>query len=131
MRRIIDAINQIPQEGAGILVLDRTSSDWIDHEDVEAACYGEEQSRVFAGKWTNGRLPGLFDDASKARVSAVVSYTRRWRDESGTLMTVMHNPNALIPMPRGFLAYDGVRHTHLEADRQGYRLVTTPDADAA
>jgi hypothetical protein len=126
VRRIIDAADQIPPEGGGTLVLDRTSSDWIDHEDVEAACYGEELSGVFAGRWTNGRLPGVFDDASKARISAVVSYTRRWRYEPGTLMTVMHNPNALIPLPPEFLAYDGVGHTRREADGQGYRLVTTP-----
>jgi hypothetical protein len=45
----------------------------------------------------NSRHPGIFDDLSKARISAVVSYTRHWRDEYGDdsiIMAILQNPNA-------------------------------------
>jgi hypothetical protein len=131
VRRIIDAADQIPAEGAGVIVIDRSSSDWIDHYDVEDACYGEEQFGVLNGQLINGRLPGVFDDLSKARISAVVSYTRRWREDPGTLMTVLHNPNALKPLAPNVLRFGGVRQTRREADGRGFRLVTTPEDEAA
>jgi hypothetical protein len=43
VRRIIAAADQIPDEGGGIVVIDRSSSDWIHHHDVVDACFGEEQ----------------------------------------------------------------------------------------
>ena len=129
VRRIIAAADQIPDEGGGIVVIDRSSSDWIHHHDIVDACFGEEQGAFHNGQFINVRLPGgVFDDRSAARVSAVISYTRRWR-EHGTLMTVMHNPSATIELPAGFLIYDGVRHTRRIPSGDGFRFVTTPDCE--
>jgi hypothetical protein len=126
VRRIVEAADQIPGEGGGIVVLDRSASDWIHHEDIEDACYGEERMGVVDGRLVAGRLPGVFDDLGKTRISAVVSYTRRWREDRQTLMTFLHNPNAAKPLPDDFLVLNGVRHTRRLADGDGFRLVTTP-----
>ncbi len=125
VRRIVDAADQIPAEGGGVIVIDRSSSDWIQHEDVEDACYGEERMRTLNGRLLACRLPGVFDNPSKARISAVISYTRRWRDDSGTLMTVLHNPNASKPLPPDALRFKAVRQTRRETEGHLFRLVTS------
>ena len=131
VRRIIDAADQIPAEGGGVIVLDQSSSDWIHHHDVEEACYGEEHLAILNGDWINTRDPGVFDDVGKTRISAVVSYTRRWRDDDEPLMTVLHNPNALKPLPPAALAFEGVRQTRREPNGNGFRVVSTPEAETA
>jgi hypothetical protein len=117
-----------------VIVIDRSSSDWIDHSDVEDACYGEERLGVAGGEWVNTHHPGIFDDLSKARISAVVSYTRRWRDEYGDdsiIMAILHNPNASKPLPPEALTFAGVIQTRRESSSRGFQLVTTPEVENA
>jgi hypothetical protein len=126
VKRVIEATDQIPREGGGIVVIDRTAADWISHEDVVNACYGEDRAVVREGQWLEGRLPGLFDENASVRISAVVSYTRRWLNDAGTTMTLLHNPSALVELSAGFLACAGVRHTRRVAEGRGFRLETLP-----
>lgn len=124
VKRIIEAADQIPREGSGIVVIDRSTADWIGHEDVVNACYGEDCVVVRGDQWFDCRKPGLFDEKTSARISAVISYTRRWQDEAETKMTVLHNPSALLELPVDFLAYEGVRQTRRVVEDDGYRLET-------
>jgi hypothetical protein len=115
-------------------VIDRSSPDWIDHCDVEDTCYGEERSGVVGGESVKIRLPGIFDDLSKARISAVVSHTRRWRDDHGdeaSTMTILHNPNALKPLQPEALTFAGMLRRRRESSGRGFRLVTTPEVEGA
>jgi len=126
VKRVIEAADQIPLDGSGIVVIDRTMTDWIDHEDVVEACYGEELAVVRDDQLLQYRLPGAFGESTTGRVSAVISYTRRWRDDAATKMTLLHNPSALVELPEDFLAYGGVRHTRRVAEGGGFRLETLP-----
>jgi hypothetical protein len=126
VRRVIEAADQIPAAGGGIVVIDRSSSDYIHHEDLIDACYGELRGVVQGGRLLDVRLSGAFEERGAARISAVASFTRTWPEEQGILMTVLHNPSALIPLPNDVLTYEGVRHTRRVDVGDRYRLVTTP-----
>jgi hypothetical protein len=92
-RRIREAIRQLPQGESGIVVIDRTNSTFMHDEDVMDACFGTESLRVMNGNFVNWRdADGAFRPDSNTRISAVISYTRRF--VGGPEYLILHNPFA-------------------------------------
>lgn len=97
--RIASAAQQLPEDGAGIVVIDTTMSTWIHREDIIDACFGVESAAVARGRWYNIRDErGAFKPGQRRRISAVLHYSRTPCDsESG--LAVIHNPFARTALP--------------------------------
>jgi hypothetical protein len=111
--RIDSAIPQLPKGGAGIVVIDRTLSDWNDESDVIDACYGDDVGIVQGGKLLPAREEGFFRPGIGTRISAVVSYSRHpmhWEKEGGYEILFLHNSFAKVPLPEDLFRFPGVRH---------------------
>ncbi|MDQ6941540.1 MAG: hypothetical protein M3169_03385 [Candidatus Eremiobacteraeota bacterium] len=122
--KIASAIPQLPEDGAGIVVVDRTLSDWSDEDSVIDACYGESAIAVLNGDSFFTRGEGFFRPEMGTRISAVVSYShhpRHSEEEGGYELLFLHNPHASIPLPEDLFRFPGVRHT---------RVVNLPDGSS-
>jgi hypothetical protein len=128
-QQIRDAARQLPPEGAGIVVVDCSNTDWLDDTDVQDACYGVPGPiRTPTGvAW--GRPGGVFRRTAGTRISAVVSYARnvvrsRYRHD----IVMLHNPYAKVPLPPEAFAFPDVRHGRIVASSGGfvYRLADYP-----
>ena len=111
LSRISSARAQLPSDGAGIVVVDATMARWLHDHDVIDACFGEERGGNWHGNFVTVRMPGgAFRERHRARISAVVYYTRNpddWKREFE--MVVMHNPFARTPLSDHLLQVEGVR----------------------
>ncbi len=125
--RILKALNQLPDDEAGIVVIDTTVSSWSSRDDIRDACFGLEVS-----VYTNGSLidcrdtaKGAFKPNERRRISAVVHYTRspRETDEPYSLF-VFHNPFARYPLADACLSGENViqsRRIETTGGRFGFR----------
>lgn len=128
--KIRSATNQLPRDGAGIVVIDRTLSDWIDETAAINACYGEDVEDVIAFRneqEVSVRKPGFFRPGGDTRVSVVVSYSRHpmhWKN--GYELLFLHNPFARVPLPEDIFRFPGVRHMRrVELPDNYFRLEIT------
>ena len=127
--KIASAVPQLPEDGAGVVVIDRTLSDWNDEEDVINACYGEDKLGALGNKIITVREEGFFRSGTGTRISAVVSYSRHpmhW--EHCYELLFLHNPFAKIALPEDLFRFPGVRHMQRVALSGGsFRLDITGD----
>ncbi|MDE2480814.1 MAG: hypothetical protein KGN02_01320 [bacterium] len=115
--RIKSATAQLPDDAAGIVVIDTSTADWADREDVLTACFGQEAycySPSTGADWLQ-RNGGLFVPDRYTRISAVVHYERHPFEREQSLY-VMHNPFARIPLGDDVLAAPDVTQLRVNAD---------------
>jgi hypothetical protein len=131
--KVASAVPQLPEGGAGIVVIDRTLSDWNDEIDAINACFGAESLAFINNEIVHLRGERrLFRPGAGTRISAVVSYSRHpmnWQ-KGGYELLVIHNPYARVPLPEDQFSFPGTRHMRcrFEPDGKSYRLETTPEA---
>jgi hypothetical protein len=126
--RIVSAIEQLPEDNAGVVVIDTTCASWVEQEDVVDACFGSESTVVFNDQMVNVRDSEVaaFQATQRRRVSAVVHYTRHPRD-AGQSLLIIHNPFARIPIPVEVLAADDVQQmVRVAHGTDRYRLERIP-----
>lgn len=130
--RIVSAVEQLPENQAGIVVIDTTVATWVDQEDVIDACFGVE-----SGVYRNGCMipvrdtdAGVFQPHQRTRISAVLHYTRHAKHK-GEPNLLIHNPFARTPLPEGALAADDVvQLRRVEREHGHFALVRNPDSDS-
>jgi hypothetical protein len=128
--KIASAVPQLPEGEAGIVVIDRTLSDWNDEIDAINACFGAESFAFINNEVVQVRGERrLFRPGAGTRISAVVSYSRHpmHREKGGYELLVIHNPYAQVPLPEDQFNFPGTRHMRcrFEPDGKSYRLETT------
>jgi len=109
--KISSAVAQLPKDGAAIVVINRTLSDWSEETDAINGCYGSDSLYYIGGQVLRVRGEGLFRPSGDTRISAVVSYSAHamhW--ENSYEMLFMHNPFAKTPLPEDLFRFHGVRH---------------------
>jgi hypothetical protein len=119
--KIGSAVSQLPENSAGVVVIDRTLSDWNDEQDAIDACFGPVVLQKRGYDFDAVHAGGVFRPGGATRVSAVVSYSRHpmhW--EGGYELLFIHNPFAKVPLPEELFRFPGVRHL---------RPVDHPDGD--
>jgi len=113
--KLESAAEQLPAEGGGVVVIDRSNAEWLDEDAVVDACFGEDALAFVAGQMLNVRGQGVFRPSAATRISAVVSYTRTWVDHGGEYdLLFLHNPYARVPLPPEVGRIPGVRHMRRE-----------------
>jgi hypothetical protein len=121
VKHILKAAKQIPGDAAGVVVIDRICSDWLNEHDVVDACFGVERLVFVGNAHFNIRNGGVFRPGYSTRISAVASYSRRWVANGGELeMLFLHNPYARTPLPAGLFTSNGFRHGRLIEARPGF-----------
>jgi hypothetical protein len=121
-KKIREAAKQLPEDGAGVVVIDRTVATWMHDDDVEDACYGELKLELGPSGPRCVRNGGLFRRDSGTRISAVISYSRTIvRHGIGRDIAVLHNPDAKRLLPQELFAGHDVRQTKIR--RKGNALV--------
>lgn len=121
-KKIREAAKQLPADGAGVVVIDRTVATWMHDDDVEDACYGERFLEFDPTFQRSVRRGGLFRPDSGTRISAVISYSRAIvRHGRGRDIAVLHNPDAKKPLPYDLFAESDVRQSKIR--RKGNELV--------
>lgn len=125
--RIVSAIEQLPDEQAGVVVIDTTVSSWVDQHDVIDACFGVESLAFVNGDVIPVRdsEAAAFLPGRRTRVSAVVHYTRHPRGRDARML-IIHNPFANIPLSLDRLAADDVQQVQRVERERGYQLVRVP-----
>ena len=124
-RRIVDAVSQLPDTGGGVVVIDSTDATWVDVDDVIDACFGPSRSFISDNGLVDVHEARLaaFQPQQRTRVSAVVHYSRHLRHVSGESETytlyVVHNPFAIVPLPREMFGRAGVLHCQATDDGNG------------
>lgn len=112
LNRVCSAVGQLPPGGAGIVVVDRTPSEWVELHDVVDACFGEERAAVVHGLGFINvrRWDGVFSPRFNTRISAVAYYSRAFLDheENEFEMQIIHNSFAAVPIPPQLLRGAGV-----------------------
>lgn len=124
---IREAAKKLPPQHAGIVVIDRTNTEWMDDRHVQAACFGWNE--IVSGDFgdTYRWCEGIFRSDMHTRISAVISYSRRYVNHglrSGYDLLVIPNPHARTPLLQGFLGFPGVREMvlHQTSDRWTYTI---------
>lgn len=125
--RIVGAMQQLPDDCAGIVVIDTTLSTWIEDEDIADACFGVEGLGYVNNKLIPVRRNDLaaFRPSERTRVSAVAHYSRSARETSSPYeLIVNHNPYAKYPLPNDLLHGEYVEQRRMERRSDGLcRLV--------
>ncbi|MFZ1124215.1 MAG: hypothetical protein WAN59_03625 [Candidatus Baltobacteraceae bacterium] len=129
IEKIDKAIEQLPDDEAGVVVIDRTLSEWVHNEDVLNACFGEDGMVVKDGKLVTFRENAFFRPGAGTRVSAVVSFSRHpmyW--EHGYELEIYHNPCAKVSIPEEMFRFPGVKQVRRTAQPDGsFRLDTVEE----
>lgn len=128
--RISSAVDQLPEDRPGVVVIDTTTASWVDQEDVIDACFGAESFCYASGQILHVRdsEAAAFQPLQRTRVSAVVHYTRHPGDNGQSLL-VIHNPFARVPLHLETLAAPDVQQMHRVEPEPGCFLLrkTPPD----
>lgn len=94
---------QLPASGGGVVVVDATSSEWLDVDTVEDACLGTEQIWYTPTSHEVGRAAdGIFHPERNRRISAVIYYNQREFVGESTRypkLVAFHNPFATKALP--------------------------------
>lgn len=124
---IREAAKKLHPDHAGIVVIDRTNTEWMDDRHVQNACFGWRE--IVPGEFgdTYEWRGGIFRPDRHTRISVVISYSRRYIHhglKAGYDLLVIPNPHARTPLPQGFLGFLGVREMvlHRTSDRWSYTI---------
>lgn len=125
LSRVSSSIDQLPEDGAGLVIIDATMATWLHKEDVIDACFGEEVLMSWrGGPLVNVRKAGgAFDARHRTRISAV-AYFKRPADHSPSFeMTVLHNPYAKVCLPSDLLRAERISQmAQVDLGGNRYRL---------
>jgi hypothetical protein len=126
IEKIHNAIEQLPNDEAGVVVIDRPLSESVHNEDVLNACFGEDGIVVEGAKLVTVRENAFFRAGAGTRVSAVVSFSRHpmyW--EHGYELEIYHNPCAKVSIPDEMFRFPGVKQVRRTEQPDGsFRLDT-------
>ena len=119
------AIQQLPPDGAGIVIVDATASDWLDVDTVEEACCGTEGVTFNATSYYPSReADGIFHPNRNRRLSAVVYYNRREFATSSSrypALTAFHNRFANVSLlPETLQALGAIRQFRYVPSKPGF-----------
>jgi len=120
--RIVGAMEQLPDDSAGIVVIDTTLSTWIEDEDIADACFGVEGLGYVNGKLISVRRNDLaaFRPNERTRISAVAHYSRSARETTAPYeIIVNHNPCAKHKLPDGLLRGKHVKQRRMRRRSDG------------
>lgn len=124
--RILKAVDQLPDDGAGIVVVDTTVSTWAEEEDIVGACFGPEIGIYRDGQMFSCRdtQRGAFKANERKRISAVIHYSRSPRETTEPRqLTIYHNPFARHSIEDDVLSGAYVRQfRRVETQSGSYRI---------
>jgi hypothetical protein len=113
--KLESAAEQLPREGGGVIVIDRSNADWLDEDAVVDACFGEASLAFTGGQMFDVRAQGVFRPTAATRISSVVSYTRTWVEQGVDYdLLFLHNPYARVPLPSEVGRIPSARHMRRE-----------------
>ena len=129
IEKIDKAIEQLPDDEAGVVVTDRTLAEWVHNEDVLNACFGEDGMVVKDGKLVTVRENAFFRPGAGTRVSGVVSFSRHPMYSGAWIRTqIYHNPCAKVSIPEETFRFPGVKQVRLTLQPDGsFRLDTVEE----
>ncbi len=125
--KICSAVPQLPPDGAGVIVIDASESEWLDVDDLREACFGTSNQFVIVdGMAVPVRNPdGVFSPRHRRRISAVAYYNRRFsHSERYPHFDIFFNPFARTPLAPDTLAMIDARQFALVPSGNGMHHLT-------
>jgi hypothetical protein len=124
---ISSAIDQLPEQGGGVVVIDATASDWLNVETIEDACCGTESiAYTTTDHWMQRASNGIFHPNRCSRISAVGYYNgRETNSKRYPPLVLFHNPFAKVKIDANALAaLNGVQFCYVRTGRGSMKRET-------